>query len=172
MNKRILLILLLLLSISCNENQNSSSHRKLVERILKEDINYPSQYGNVLFFCKCQENKIVVLSIYDLRELFVKHKSNSRSKLLTDLFNQSIKVSCDGYDKRFSIDEDIRNLFHKDGLNKFIDSQCIRKGDKYFLIEKNITTVQQNTILYFLFVNDYISSFDDNLGEYIIYKIE
>jgi hypothetical protein len=169
----ILILLLMICSLSCNTRQKVTLNENFIKSISEENQNTPSRFFNLLFFCKCQDNEIQYLNVYELRETYSEDYSNiNYHTFLTDLLNQRIKIKCKNQKNKFKIDENVRKTYKEKNTNDFINLYCTKKGDNLFWLKSNTIAEQRNTILYFLFANNYLTSIDDYSGAFIIRKIE
>ena len=56
-------------------------------------------------------------------------------------------------------------------LKEFLNLYCTKKKENIFIIKNNMPDESKNTILYFLFINNYITNIDDYSGTYVIKKV-
>lgn len=168
----ILILSLLAGFISCNIKQNPSFNEMLIERISKEPINCPSYYSGIMFFCKSQDNKIAYLNVYELREVYSKEfRSLSYKSYLTRLLNQKIAIQYNN-NKEFKINVDIEKSYTSMNIDDFLNFYCMKTSKDRYTLKRDIPKNQRNSIFYFLFINNYQTSFDDYEGTFIIKKIE
>jgi hypothetical protein len=168
---KIFILILLSCFLSCNTKYDTVLNQKLIKNISEEDKNYPSRFFNVLFFCKCKSDEISILSIYEIREVYLKEFNHIKYKdFLTELFNQSLLINCDTQGKKFWINEIVKKNYLKMPINEFLNFYCTKKSDNLFSLKNEIADEYKNTILYFLFLNNYLANIDDYSGTYIIKK--
>ena len=174
MKKCIIISILFYLTIldSCNIKQNPLFNKTLIERISKESVNYPSYYSGIMFFSKSQENRIADLNVYELREIYSKEFRHLSYKLyLTKLLNQEIAIQYNNK-KEFKIDDDIDKIYTSMNIDDFLNFYCKKTSKDSYTLKLSIPKSQRNSIFYFLFINNYLTGFDDIGGIYIINKIE
>ena len=170
-NMMILILFSLTVFISCNLKRNPTFNKTLIERISKESVNYPSYYSGIMFFSKSQENRIAALNVYELREIYSKEFRQLSFKLyLTKLFNQEIAIQYNN-NKEFRINEDIEKNYTSMNIDYFLNFYCKKTSKGSYTLKLNIPKSQRSTIFYFLFINNYLTCFDDIGGFYIINKI-
>jgi hypothetical protein len=172
MNKiiNLLISLTLFCCLSCKTKHNLLFNENLIQRIAHEDQNLPSQFFN-LFFCKCQSGEIVSLSVYDLREIYRNEYSGVEySSFLSNLLNQRTSIQCKDRSDNFKIDENVRKRYEEMSLNEFLAFYCTERNQVSYYLKKDVTSEQRNTVLYFLFVNNYLTDVDDYAGFYVISK--
>jgi hypothetical protein len=179
MNKKIVILLsATIITLTCCETQNKIHiSDNLIERIAKEDQKFPSQFGNLIFFVRCDDDKIIRFEVHYFRDLYRLSTLNiGYETYLRNLLNQNLKINCNNVfnntTKKFEPDSAIYSHFNKKHLKEFINFYCRKRGDDYILNEKDLTENQINTVLYLLFVNNYMSGSDDYLGAYIINKFD
>ncbi len=167
-----LILLLLICSLSCNSSvQNVPFSKSLIKSIAEEQSNLPSRFSNLLFFCKCLDNEILSLSVYGLKEVYLNEFGyTSYYDFLTNLLNQKIAIKCRDQSQRFKMNENVRKRYKDVNLNEFLDFYCTKEGNNLFGLKNSTTNEQQNTVLYFLFINNYLISFDDYSGIYVVRK--
>lgn len=169
---KIFILILLACFISCNNKQDISFSQKLIKSISEEDKSYPSRFFNNLFFCKCQNEEVSILSIYELREVYLKEFNHINYKnFLTELFNQKLLINCTIQNKQFRINEEVKKNYIKMPLKEFLNFYCTKKKDNLFFIKNDVADEFKNTILYYLFINNYITNIDDYSGTYVIKKV-
>jgi hypothetical protein len=169
----LMVMVLTLCCVTCNTKRHVPFSERLIKNISEEDQNNPSSFYNFQFFCKCQDNKILPLNIYEIREVYLKEFSHiDYQDFLTDLLNQRIDIQCKNHNEKFTINETVQKLYKEKNLNDFINFYCSEKSNNLFWQKNNIPDNQRNTILYFLFVNNYLTSIDDYSGAFVIRKME
>ena len=174
MNKYFVILTLVFLTcfISCNIKQDPPFNKTLIERISKESVNYPSYYSGIMFFCKSQDNKISSLNVYELREIYSKEfRHLSYKSYLIKLLNQKIVIQYNN-NKEFAINKDIEKSYSSMNIDDFLNFYCKKTSKDRYTLKLNIPKSQRNTIFYFLFINNYLTGFDDIGGFFIIEKIK
>ena len=167
----VFILFLLTCSLSCSTKQNYPFSKSFIQSISKEDQKFPSRFSNILFFCKCQNNEILSLSVYEIREIYLSEfKRIDYSTFLTDLLNQKQAIHCRNQDKTFKINDDVKRHYSEMGVDEFVGFYCTNLRSDLYVLKNNISTDQRNTIFYFLFMNNYLTSFDDYSGTFKIRK--
>ena len=174
MNKYFVILTLVFLTcfISCNIKQDPPFNKTLIERISKESVNYPSYYSGIMFFCKSQDNKISSLNVYELRNIYSKEfRHLSYKSYLIKLLNQKIVIQYNN-NKEFRINEDIEKNYTSMNIDYFLNFYCKKTSKDSYTLKLSIPKSQRNSIFYFLFINNYLTGFDDIGGFFIIEKIK
>lgn len=167
--KKYLALVTFFLSIhlSCTENNIDPS---IILKIAQEDVNIPSQFSNVAFFCKGVNNTILFLDVYQLREL---HKNEFHNitfyDFLKNALNQKIVIKSTRYNS-FEIDKTVDSLYKKMNINRFRDFFCIQRGDNIYYLKRDVIDVERNTVLYYLFIHNYLTRLDDYTGAFVVRK--
>ena len=166
-----LIFALLITTIGCQKKEEIVFNKLFISSIAKEDTNYPSRYSSTLFFGTCKNRQVVLLTIYDLREIYnFQFKSKSYIDFLTDLFEQKLFLDCSDKSKILVIDKTIESDYKKLGFEKFKFLYCYEAGNKHFL-RKDVKNKDAISIIYFLFRYNYISNYDDYSGAFVITKL-
>jgi hypothetical protein len=92
------------------------------------------------------------------------------SSFLSNLLNQRISIKCKDRNDIFEINEDVKKRYEETSLNEFLEFYCTKRNQVSYYLKKDVTSEQRNTVLYFLFVNNYLTNVDDYAGFYIISK--
>lgn len=174
MNKYIITLTLLFLVsfISCNIKQKPIFNKHLIENLSNASTDLPSHYSEIIFFCKSQDKKILPLNANEFRDIYSKEFSKLDYKMfLTKLLNQEIAIQYIN-NKEFKIDDDIEKHYLSMSINNFLNFYCVKTSKDRYTLKLSIPENQRNSIFYFLFINNYQTSFDDVGGFYIIKKIE
>ncbi len=153
--------------LSCTENNIDPN---IIRKIAQEDVKIPSQYSNVAFFCKGGNNTILFLDIYQLRELHKNEFSNiDYYDFLKSVLKQKIVIKSTQYNS-FKIDKTVDSLYNKMDINKFRDFFCIKEGDTIYYLKRDVIDIERNTVLYYLFIHNYLIRLDDYTGAFVIRK--
>ena len=164
------LALFLTIHLSCGVNHVDSLDESFILKIAQEDIHSPSQFSNVAFFCKGLNDTILFLNVYQLREIHQSEFANiSYYNFLTNVLSQKIIIKSKQY-KSFKIDKIVDSLYKKMKINEFRNLFCIKRGDDIYYLKRDVSDDQRNTILYYLFINNYLTRIDDYSGAFVIGK--
>ena len=152
MSKKIVILLsVTIITLTCCKTKNGIHiSDNLIERIAKEDQKLPSQFGNLIFFVRCDDDKIIRLNVHDFRDLFRLSTLNiSYETFLRNVLNQNLKIDCNNVFNnetiKFEQDSDIYSHLNKKGLKEFINFYCEKVGDDSYILNKNLTKDQINT---------------------------
>jgi hypothetical protein len=156
--------------IGCKMKNSIHINNAFIKEISQENQNLQIEFD--VFFCKCQDNQIVRLTLNQIRSLYKTSTSYDNFRMyITAVLNQRLKIDCNSFDSTFELDPIIKDQYEKKGLDYLLKSFCIQsENDRYFLNPK-ISKNQLNTVLYYFFINNYISVEDDYLGTYGIIKL-
>jgi hypothetical protein len=171
MKKRFVIHLLTMIFVlfGCKPQNSLHINNDFIKEISQEDQNL--QVESNVFFCKCQDNLIVRLTLNQLRELFRNSTSfNNFEKYLVATLNQRIKIDCKDIDNTFELDPIIKTHYEKMGIDHLLKSFCTQSGNDTYYLSPKMPQNQLNTILYYCFINNYLIGEDDYLGAYVILK--
>jgi len=169
MKKKVTILIALCYLLSCGKKQNFHFDDCLINLISKEDLNYPSLYSRYSFFCQGENDSILFLEVRELKELFDKNSLGMDYKtFLTKALNQQITFS-NLNSKAFCLDKNITYEYQTINLEKFIHLYFNSNNNGKYVLTKNISENQKKTIFYYLFINNYLSVFDDYAGFYYVF---
>lgn len=166
------LILILLIMLGCRPNNNIKIDENLIEKWAFSNFDLPVANSNVIVFVKGKSDSIGRTDIYQLHANYLNNYDTERISFKTYLYNVL-------FQREEVIDP--RIMYFK------CDSSILQRSEQSFDLFKNYYTtgslnrrtiklefisdhIKTNTILYTYFLNGYIVSFDDYIGEYIIIK--
>ena len=175
MNKYITLLYVLLIihQSSCKNHQNVCISEKFIHSIAEEPTDIPSQFSNVFFFCKCEDNEILSLNIFELNEIYKKNYSEITYHIfLSNVLNQKCIVNVGDNFKKFRINKNVEKHHIEMDIDQFVNFYCEKRTNKTLRLKSDIKSEEISSVLYFLFLNNYIARIDDHVGEYIIICIE
>ena len=161
----------LLIFISCNIKQNHSSFDKTFIQLVSRDtsMEYPLLYTRILFFCQTDSNKILSLRNRELKELYDDGAFNMNyEEFLTKVLNQQMILQAKGRGHIFLIDKSIAQKYHDLTFIEFINFYCETRNNNQYIFRDGLSENKKNTVFYFLFINNYLSTYDDYMGVYHI----
>lgn len=175
-----LIILLLFFVLSSCNNSNIHISDKFINEIARindEDkdssISYIPEKATNLLYLKLSNGRIICTNALELQSIYVDYYKEhyiTYYAFLTEALNQSININPNQIQK---IDVIIFDL-EKSILNKSVDMierEYFEKNDKiYSFYPKKMSLNQKQSILYKMFIDNYLISFDDYEGKYIITK--
>ncbi|HRB70956.1 MAG TPA: hypothetical protein PK776_03820 [Flavobacterium sp.] len=169
-----LLVVILTTNLSCRNSQSKKKFKfntEIINRISNETTDLPSSFSSIFFFGKCTSGNVALLKVQDLKGLHkIKYPNLDFYTFLEKALNQEIVVDYKDKVKCFEFDKSISSIYEKNDFNTFLELTCEKiSGDKYTLKE-NINNGQINTVLYYCFINNYLTVFDDYIGKFYIDK--
>jgi len=169
MRKIVTVLIVLCYLLSCGKKQNIHFDDCLIKRISKEDLNYPSLYSRYSFFCQGEKDSILFLEVRELKELFDENSLGmDYETFLTKALNQQIIFS-NVNRMVFCLDRNITYKYQTINLEKFIHLYFNSNNNRKYVLTKNISENQKRTVSYYLFINNYLSVFDDYTGFYYVF---
>ncbi len=163
--KKVLILIVGILLMSCSSQKEVRFNEDIIDCIVEESPSLPSQFLNYNFFCKNSNNQILMLGVYDLRDIYKKKYSwMSYKDFLTEALNQRLLIAHNSF-ITFDLDKTVEREYRNNKLEDFIKIYCDEYRRDFYNL-KPVDKYLENTILYYLFINNYLSSFDDYSGVY------
>lgn len=146
-------------------------NENIIDCISNESAFLPSQFLNYTFFCKGSDNKILIFGVYDLQRIHEdSYNQMSYKSFLTKALNQNLLISKPS-PKAFDLNKEVQHDYNNNKFEDFINKYCEKHNDdSYTLKTKNCEYI--SSILYYCFINNYLSIFDDYSGAYKILKVD
>ncbi len=169
--KRVIGLFLILFFASCKDNKGSAFDEKVVEKIAQESTEYPSEFSSIPFFGKCSNNQIGLVYLQDLRAIHtLKYKQLNFLEFLNKSLNQEITIDYLDKIKCFDLDKSVTLLYESNDFYTFLNLYTVKTKSNRTALKKEIKTNQIETVIYYLFVNNYLTSYDDYIGKYYVDK--
>lgn len=172
--KKILFFLLFLVVLTCNKSSHFINEEFVNKISINQDASLPSAFVKYNLYVKVSENSILETNVKFLSDIYNSHfkdKYKDFRSFLDSALNQNLIISVDISSQYeygiFNIDNKVVNLSSKQIINKYLK---VEKNNKYYFYPKQISASEIRTILYKLFLDNYLISFDDYGGKYIITK--
>ncbi|WP_417351233.1 hypothetical protein [Flavobacterium alkalisoli] len=165
------IILFLLLAFSCVNPANEFDN-KLIKRIANEDINIdiPSQYSQFDFYIKCENGDVAQVGINLLRFMYKENKMDiSFEEFITTVLNHQQTFAESKYIDCFSLDKEISKQYHSQDFKSFL-AIYFEKSHDSFRLKKSLSENKLETLFYYCYLNNYLSSFDDPSGFHYVTK--
>ena len=167
----ILILFPLTVFISCTIKQKPTFNKHLIENLSNAQTDLPSYYSGIIFFCKSQNKKILPVDANDFRYIYSKEYSKLDYKsFLTKLLNQELDIQYNNKNS-FEINKYIENQYKSMDFISFMNFYCVKTSKSRYTLKNNVLKSQRYSILYYLFINNYFTGFDDYGGTFVIKKI-
>lgn len=169
--KKLFGCIMCILFVSCNSQNEIKFNEEIIDCIINESSSLPSQFLNYTFFCKSSDNKILILGVYDLRRIHEDdYNQLTYREFLTKSLNQTLLISKSS-PKAFNLNKEVQYDYSHNKFDDFINKYCEKYNDNSHTLKiKNYDYI--NSILYYCFINNYLSTFDDYSGVYRITRID
>lgn len=175
--KQIFLFLIFFM-ISCNNQEIYFSSEK-IDKLAEGDFSLPSPYFSIYLFVKLDNGEICKTNIDALYYVYEKFYVSDYSKFnlfLYDVLNQKKKLNKTNFShidiEYFEIDDEIKSKYKNLNFKDFKDFYCENKDSKEFILKQDIynsySIEKLNSVFFYLFINDYQITLDDNIGQYKI----
>ncbi|CAM3453189.1 hypothetical protein ELOC111193_05705 [Elizabethkingia occulta] len=168
------LIITSLLLIACQKKIVSEGFiRKLAKIDNKNILNIPENATNHLYVC-LDNNKIFVTNVLELYDWYSNYEDKSKDfyTFLDNVLNQRSKLKSAIATKyeygAFTVNPNIMKLSSEAVIGKYFEQN--ESKEKYYFYPKILSADDTQTILYKMFLEGYLISFNDYAGNYIIEK--
>lgn len=163
------LIVCNLFFISCNNRKAFEFNEKLINKISNENLELPSSSNSIILFCRCKEKKIALTYVQELRGIY-KYKYNKMKfyEFLSDALNQKIDINYEDKIECFDININVKNIYESSNFKEYINLYCDKYDGETYRLKKSISNDELKTVLYYFFMNNYLTTFDDYAGYYFL----
>lgn len=167
---KLFFILLLYMLIACNKKEGITFDEVLIEKISHEakypPSNLPSKFSSIEFFGKCSNNKVAKIYLQDLKSVNkYKYPNLSFKEFLVKALNQEILVDYQDKITCFDLDKNVSNFYESNNFDNFLSLFTEKTSNNRLLIKKEIIGNKLDTVSYYLFLHNYLVSFDDYIGK-------
>ena len=177
MKTKIILATVLLLMCSCERNSYS---KESIETITN-DISTKrfSSYKSMYVYFPVDSNKIGYTPLFKLNFIYDESYHNSYrnlSSFLYDAFNQKIKIKNGGKHRIeciFILNKELFSMCSSKGVPFVLEKYFSKRGNSYYMTNinaKEYDCSHVETILYYLFLNNYRVSYGEVIGYYYVRK--
>ncbi|REC60911.1 hypothetical protein DRF65_17900 [Chryseobacterium pennae] len=168
---KFLFVGLFFIIISCNKKVELSDD--FIKNLSNVNSNIPSPYVQYNLYLKTMDNNIFETNVKFLSDIYIKYYNNDYKDFYDFLkiaLKQKLKIKnsvANHYEYGiFSESSKIVELSNKEIIKKYF----IIGEDVFYFYPKNISIEEKKTILYKMFLDGYLITFDDYAGKYIIKK--
>lgn len=178
-NIKIVFLLLIFVLVSCSKseihiNDNLIKEISTIDNESNDGISYIPEKATNLLYLKLDNNKMISTNALELQDIYHNYYKNDY-KTFYDFLNKALKqeislktIQLQHYKLiMFSLDDKIMHV----STNQ-IEEEYLKKANNetFYFYPKDIALDQYQTILYKIFLDNYLISFDDYGGKYIITK--
>ncbi|MDE5494230.1 hypothetical protein [Elizabethkingia meningoseptica] len=176
------LVILALALISCTKSNIDVSDKfiKEISTVDNEDNDITKLYipenATNLLYLKLDNNKMLCMNTLEVKDIYDKsYKKDYKTfyLFLKKALNQKIDISINHIERNNVIIFDLENnILNKS--NDLIKKEYLKKidNDNYYFAPGSISLNQKQTVLYKMFIDNYLISFDDYSGNYMIKKYQ
>lgn len=165
--------LLVIMSYSCENVKKRDIHSALITALSAEDPNEFSYYPHIIIFCKCDNSKIGYLDVYGLNKNFniPKYNKLGYSRFISEVINLNLAIDSLATYLSFSLNDTIAAEYNETQFNKFLAKYTDASSvENEYRLTNDLSYNSTLTVLYYLYQNNYYSSFDDYLGFFYSHK--
>jgi len=162
------LLLIFFTSVFSCTNQNHITHQELIEFISNEDPDGYSLVSEIyLFSIFKNENKIKLLdSSILLKGHYHFFNDVSYKDFVLGVFSNKCNLECTEVYECFALDEVISADYNQLSFSSFVEKYIIHRSKNNHTIKKDLSHNATLTVMYYLFLNDYFTVYDDISGLY------
>jgi hypothetical protein len=177
---KINIILSVVVLLMCSCERNSFYSRESIETISKEvNTKRFSSYKSMYVYFPVDSNKIGNTPLFKMNFMYDESYHNSYKSLssfLYDAFNQKIKIKNSGKHRIeciFILNKELFSMCRSKGMPFVLEKYFSKKGDSYCMTNINAKEYDCSyveTILYYLFLNNYRVWYGEISGYYYVRK--
>ncbi|MDQ0476705.1 hypothetical protein [Chryseobacterium sp. MDT2-18] len=137
-------------------------------------ISYIPEKATNLLYLKLDNNKMISINALELQDIYSSYYKNNYKtfyNFLNKALKQEVSLKTNQVQKYEVIMFSLDNNIIQTSANQ-IEKKYLKKinNETFYFYPKDIDLNQNQTILYKMFINNYLISFDDYGGKYIITK--
>ena len=157
--------------MACEKNKINTFDEKLIEKMAGQETKLPSVFSSIPFFGICSNNRVALVYVQDLRAIHTaKYKKIGYSEFLQKTLNQQISVEYQDKIECFDLDKDVTTDYESKDFENFLHSYTEKTSSGKLALKPSVPEDNINSILYYLFLNNYLASYDDYIGKFYIYS--
>lgn len=163
------LVICLVFFLSCNLNRDKKHNfdRIILKDIISEDMGIPSRF-TFNFFVKCDTQQVASLSIEHLRTIYKSSNINiSFQEFLEPLLDQKDYLKEINFVDCFTLENAVTDNYRNNSLADFMHIYGHNAQGTYRL-RNDLSKPTIKTVSYYLFLSNYYTFFDDNIGFYYV----
>ena len=162
--------LLFVLFYSCCSN--SAENYLTKEDLIRFISQNPSIHPPVFLFCKIGENQYGLIDSYGLEKNFNNYNASMDYKhFVENVMNNKIQLSCDDMYDCFQLNDTITFFYENNDWEVFLNKYSHNWSNDIYAVN-DMYVKDKLSIFYYMFINNYFTSFDDISGFYSIGKIK
>ena len=155
---------------SCKSSNSLKEIDRLKNEILVDDI----FYTEMLFFPTEENERIGYITIFGLRRNLLndeKYNNCNLDSLLSEALKRNHSFSCNEMEGCFKPSISIENSYKELSFKSFLEKYTQYPDNcDYYMIRHELTENEKETVAYFLYLNDYYTSYDDYENRYFSTK--
>ena len=167
------ILFLCILFYSCTKANKPGSHDSLIDYISNEGPEAWPAYSHIIIFCKCDNGEIGYLDVFGLRKGFNVPEYNKLgySKYVSDVINWKQTIDPKETYISFTLNDTISESYHDNTVENFLKIYTEREyADGEYLLKRDLSYNSTLTFIFYLYQNNYYTSYDDYSGFYSTVK--
>ncbi|MBP2619692.1 hypothetical protein [Chryseobacterium jejuense] len=170
--------LFMLILVSCSKS-SIQINDKFIQEISKindneaSTISYIPDKATNLIYIRLSDGKLASTNALELENVYQDHYKNNFQSFyifLKQVLNQKTSINSNDISKSDVIIFDIDKKIFNQSTSLIKEIYLEKDKEMYYLYPKNLSLNQKQTILYKMFIDNYLISFDDYEGKYIVTK--
>lgn len=170
LKKYFLFLTLAITSLQCTEKIDQ--YQLFLTKIGKLSLETPPIYPSFLLFGMCDSNFIFVTNMYELHKHFINKKTNQSFEVYLKLVLDKNKANCIDEFENIKLNENIKKEYERIGVSNLLHKYCKELKNGRYSLKAGIDESSTHTLLYYFYFNNYIATFDDYSGWYILTSME
>lgn len=171
--KNLICLSVFILILNCSRSSDSKVSDQFIAKLSVTDDSLPSPYVGYNLYVKTNNDSVIVSNVNSLHEIYSDHYQTEFKdfhSFLTALLKNNFKISEGAVSNHnygaFLSDKKITGLPVESIVKKYFDQD--KNSKKYYFYPQTLSYNTKQTILYKMFLDGYLVSFDDYGGKFII----
>lgn len=165
----IYIIIVISVLLSCSQKKvDYIKNYELIEHISKENPDLYSVFAGIYLFMKDKKTKeLIAVDSSDLMRLYSnKYDRMTYGNFIKGVFSNKIKIYCEEVSYCFDLDDNITRTYEEESFPFFLKKYCRNYSQDKYLIIRELPKKETFTVMYYLYINNYFSAYDDISGYY------
>jgi len=173
---RILNVIISGFPFSCSSKQKNPAFDETMIQIISENPICLKNTGTLPLYASCNffvrggNGKILLLEPKDLEEIYYEDYSFLNYKrFVRKALNQNLIIKTKNKGIVFELDKKVTDIYRNTDFSDFLKIYCVNSQEiNKFWLKSNIQDEQLFSIFYYFFINNYLTEFDDYMGNYYL----
>lgn len=166
----VIFIIITSMLFSCVSKEESYiNNKELIQHISNEDADLPSLYSGIYLFCEInkKEKKFQLLDSSALLKAHYGFYQNMTYKdFVLNVFTNQLIIDCEEVYECFTINDTIATEYNNSPFPEFANKYAKSFANNIYTLKRDLSLNVRLSVMYYLFINDYYTSYDDVAGYY------